>query len=128
MDLSKSQTPTKRIEATNAKAQTIGKPIVACPLNIIKNKSTGKKRQPYNITRASESDEATTITSRYEIVTVDGDEFAVIMNGEGHLPIEFLELYDLLAHGRVPSDWMESIHSSDKLTNKRKEQLSYYDD
>ena len=77
-------------------------------LNIIKKKSTGKKRQPYNITRASESDEATTITSRYEIVTVDGDEFAVIMNGEGHLPIEFLELYDLLAHGRVPSDWMES--------------------
>jgi hypothetical protein len=60
-------------------------------------------------------------------VTYDGEEFAVIENGEGHLPIIFLELYDLLACGRVPREWMETIHSSEKLTNDQKEQLSYYE-
>lgn len=59
---------------------------------------------------------------------IDGEEFAVIMNGEGHLPIEFLELYDLLAHGRVPSDWTKAICDSEHLSNKQKQQLSYSDD
>jgi hypothetical protein len=49
-------------------------------------------------------------------VTYDGEEFAVIENGEGHLPC-----------GRVPREWMETIHSSEKLSNDQKEQLSYYE-
>eukprot|EP00984_Skeletonema_dohrnii_P026582 scaffold15924_cov90-Skeletonema_dohrnii-CCMP3373.AAC.1 len=127
MSLSKSQTVTKRIAATNAKAQTIGKTDVANNLKIMKEKSTGKKRAQYNIDRSSQNVEAAGSISRYEIVTIDGEEFAVIMQGEGHLPIKFLELYDLLVHGRVPIQWMETIRSSEKLTNVQKEQLSYYE-
>ncbi len=127
MSLSKSQTATKRIAATNAKAQTIGKTEVADNLKIIKDKSTGKKRGSYNINRSYQSVQVAESGNRYDIVTYDGEEFAVVMNGEGHLPIKFLELYDLLAFGRVPRDWMETIHSSEKLTNDQKEQLSYYE-
>eukprot|EP00985_Skeletonema_marinoi_P029845 scaffold29322_cov79-Skeletonema_marinoi.AAC.1 len=128
MSLSKSQTVTKRIAATNAKAQTIGKTDVANNLKIMKEKSTGKKRKKqYNTDRSSQNVEAAGSISRYEIVTIDGEEFAVIMQGEGHLPIKFLELYDLLVHGRVPIQWMETIRSSEKLTNVQKEQLSYYE-
>jgi hypothetical protein len=107
MALCKSQSAEKRIAATNAKAQTICKPECAAALKVITEESTGKKRGKgsYNINRSSLTTVPTEASNELETVVVNGEEFAVIMNGQGHLPIKWLELYILVSTGRVPQAW-----------------------
>lgn len=107
MALCKSQSAERRIAATNAKAQTICKPECAAALKAITEESTGTRRGKgsYSINRSSLTAAPTEASSECETVVIDGEEFAVIMNGQGHLPIKWLELYILVSTGRVPQAW-----------------------
>ena len=117
--MSRSQSTLNRIKTTNGKLQTVMKPEVMSATEMYTEKSTGKKRGPYNKTPSTQSTEAAESFEAYDIETYGGVEYIKVFAGEGVILKDHKDIWRMLSTSYTPPKWV-SISNRPKQFHKRR--------
>jgi len=105
---------------TVGKLQTVMKPEVMSATETYTERSTGKKRGPYNTTPSTHSTEAAESFEAYDIETHGGVEYIKVFAGEGVILKDHEDIWRMLSTSYTPPKWGERFQRPKQFHKRRK--------
>ena len=100
------------------------KPEVMSATETYTERSTGKKRGPYNTTPSTHSTEAAESFEAYDIETHGGVEYIKVFAGEGVILKDHEDIWRMLSTSYTPPKWGEHFQSSQTIPQEKKRRIS----